>query len=68
MITGTCVCTNGRFTLFNEYELHFGYDDFHDKVFVRADDGWLWIVEPQEDDYYGCTDIDGKQVSFLVYE
>lgn len=63
---GTCVCANGSFTLFDEYELHFGYDDFHDKVVVMSDDGWNYIVYCQGDGYYGCIDENGKEVSFLV--
>ena len=66
MIIGTCVCTNGSFTLFEEYEINFGDDFYSDKIVVMSDDGWNYIVDYQGDGYYGCVDANGKEVSFLV--
>lgn len=66
MITGTCVCTNGDFTLSDEYELIFGNEHYKGKVLTRSDEGWIYILDYQGDDYYGCIDENGKEVSFLV--
>lgn len=66
MIIGTCVCTNGSFTLLDEYKINFGDDFYSDKIVVMSDDGWNYIVDYQGDGYYGCVDVNGKEVSFLV--
>lgn len=66
MIIGTCVCTNGSFTLLDEYDINFAADLYSDKIVVMSDDGWNYIVHYQGDGYYGCVDSNGKEVSFLV--
>ena len=66
MITGTCVCTNGSFTLFKEYGVALGDYLYSDKIVVISDDGCNYIVDYQGDGYYGCVDANGKEVSFLV--
>ena len=63
---GLCVKTNGSFTLLEDYYLEFGNDFYSDKVTVVSDDGWNYIIEYQGDGYYGCIDVNGKEVSFLV--
>lgn len=63
---GTCIRTNGSFTLFDEYNIDFGDDLYSEKIVVTSDDGWNYIIECQGDGYYGCVDANGKEVSFLV--
>ena len=63
---GICVKTNGSFTIFEDYELDFGYDLQSDKVVVLGDDGCSYIVEYNCDGYYGCVDINWKEVNLLV--
>lgn len=65
MINGTCVCTNGYFTLFSEYPIYVNYCRT-DAIVVISDDGHPWFVNYQGDGYYGCVDANGKEVSFLV--
>lgn len=62
MIIGTCVKTNGCFTLFEDYEINSNSDE----ITVLSDDGCYWLVSYQGDGYYGCRDENGKEVSFLV--
>lgn len=63
MIIAMCVKANLVFTLFNEYELSL----MDDRAYIVSDTGQMWTLYDEGDGYYGCTDIDGKQVSFLVY-
>ena len=63
MIIGTCVCTNGSFTLLENYEIKFHSDG---KITVGSDYGCYWFVSYQGNGYYGCVDVSGKEVSFLV--
>ncbi len=62
MITATCVKSNEHFTLFNEYEFTLSAD----LCYIEADSGYTWTFRDEGDGYYGCTDINGKHVSFLV--
>lgn len=64
MNTATCVKANEAFTLFGEYEFNQGVINMH----IVADTGDVWVLHDEGDGYYGCTDINGKHVSFLVYE
>lgn len=64
MTTATCVKANNLFTLFNEYEFILG----EGRAYIVSDTGQLWTFYDEGDGYYGCTDINGKHVSFLVYE
>lgn len=63
MSTATCVKANDVFTLFNEYEFRL----VGGCVYIVSDTGQLWTLYDEGDGYYGCTDINGKHVSFLVY-
>ena len=38
MITGTCVCTNGSFTLFKEYGVSLSDYLYSDKIVVMSDE------------------------------
>lgn len=62
MITATCVKVNEVFTLFNEYE----YILVEDRAYIVSDTGQMWTFYDEGEGYYGCTDINGKHVSFLV--
>ena len=62
MNTATCVKANLVFTLFNEYELSL----VDDRAYIVSDTGQMWTLYDEGDGYYGCTDINGKHVSFLV--
>lgn len=62
MITATCVKANEAFTLFGEYEFSLG--DAH--AYIVSDTGQMWTLYDEGDGYYGCTDINGKHVSFLT--
>lgn len=64
MITANCVKVNEVFTLFNEYELSL----VDNRAYIVSDTGQMWTFYDEGDGYYGCTDINGKHVSFLVYE
>lgn len=59
---GICVKTNGFFTLLEDYEINFDSNE----ITVLSDDGSYWFLSYQGDDYYGCRDSGGKEVSFLV--
>lgn len=63
MNTATCVKANEAFTLFNEYEF---MQEVIYTIYVVADNGDVWVLHDEGDGYYGCTDINGKHVSFLV--
>lgn len=63
-ITATCVKANEVFTLFNEY----GFSLVYNLAYIVSDTGQMWTFYDEGDGYYGCTDINGKHVSFLVYE
>lgn len=63
-ITATCVKANEAFTLFNEYEFIL----VESRAYIVSDTGQMWTFYGEGDGYYGCTDINGKHVSFLVYE
>lgn len=66
-ISATCVKANEVFTLLEEYS--FSYDHCWDTVHIAEDGGkHVWNLSNEGDGYYGCTDINGKHVSFLVYE
>lgn len=66
MITGTCVCANESFTLFDEYDITFGDGYYSENLVVTSDDLWIYVVYDQGDGYYGCVDANGKEVCFLV--
>lgn len=60
--TATCIQANLVFTLFNEYE----FTQVDDRAYIVSDTGQMWTLYDEGDGYCGCTDIDGKHVSFLV--
>lgn len=62
MNTATCVIANAAFTLLEDYPFEDGEYSWH----VLSDNGDWWVVHDEGDGYYGCIDINGKHVSFLV--
>ena len=61
--TATCVKANSEFTLFAEYVFNIGFENI---MYIISDAGIVWEFHDEGDGYYGCTDISGKHVSFLV--